>query len=95
MEMIYIVGTTSRRLEISIFQVKILINMLIFFVLLITLSGIFPWEAALLSASFVALILAFLLSYLELVAWWVVGLFLAIILIMIMYIMWSKREPTG
>jgi len=68
------------------------IDVLVFFVLLITLSGSFGWEAGFLTAGFVGIILSLLFSYMGVMSWWLTGFFVGIILVMIAYIIWSNRS---
>ena len=68
------------------------IDILVFLVLLITLSGTFGWEAGMLSAGFIALILTLLFAYMGVVAWTFTGYFIGAIVIMIAYIVWSSSR---
>ena len=68
------------------------INLLIFLVLFITLTTGFGWEAALLSAGFVSLILSIFLMYMELQSMWFTGIIAALILIVFIVTMWSRRD---
>ena len=65
---------------------------LAFLVLLITMVGSFGWEAGLLSAGFVALILSMLFSYMGILSWTFVGMFAGLLVVMIAYIMYSGRN---
>ena len=49
------------------------------------------WEAALMIAAFIGLILGLLLAYANLVAWWVIGVFVGIEIFMILYVYWSSK----
>jgi len=68
------------------------IDVLVFLVLLITLSGAFGWEAGFLTAGFVGIILSLLFSYMGVMSWWLTGFFVGIILVIISYIIWSNRN---
>jgi uncharacterized oligopeptide transporter (OPT) family protein len=50
------------------------------FLVVLTISLVFGFEVALLIAAFTGLILSLLLAYAGLVAWWVVGTYVGIIL---------------
>jgi hypothetical protein len=65
---------------------------LIFAVILISMS-IFSFEAAILTAAFIGLILSLMLAFAGLVGFWVVGTFVGIILFMLLYLNWiNPRE---
>lgn len=64
---------------------------LVWAVILIGFLG-FGIETALLSASFIALIIGTLLVYMGLVGWQWLMMFLGIILFMFFYISWTKRR---
>ena len=66
-------------------------NLMIFLVILITLSVSFGWEAGFLSACFIGLIMSMLLLYMSLAPLWLVGFYVGGIIIMIIYIVW--RNP--
>jgi len=66
-------------------------NIMVFLVIFISLAGSFGWEAGLLSAGFIALLMSIFLVYLGLLSFWVVGTFIALILITAIYIIWSNR----
>jgi hypothetical protein len=68
-----------------------MIDFLVFFVLLISLSGAYGWEAGLLSAGFIGIILSLLFSYMGVMAWSITGIFVGLILFAIMYIVWSRN----
>ena len=68
------------------------IDILVFLVLLITLTVTFGWEAGMLSAGFIGLILTLLFAYMGVLAWSFVGIFTGVIVIMIAYIVWSSRS---
>lgn len=68
------------------------IDLIVFLVLFISLSGTFGWEAGLLTSAFVSMILSLLFLYMGVVGLWIVGIFIGLILITIMYIMWSNRN---
>ena len=67
------------------------INLMIFLVLFISLNQ-YGWEAALMSSAFFGLIISIFLVYMNLVAWWISGMFIGIILLMFMYLAWSSRQ---
>jgi hypothetical protein len=64
---------------------------MIFVVTLLVLIG-WGWEIAILIAAFLGLIISILMTYSHLIAWPYVVQFAAIILIMIVYILWSGRR---
>jgi hypothetical protein len=64
---------------------------LIFFVLFISLSATVGWEAGLLTASFIGLIVGLLFVYAGVMAWWLLSIFVGMILVAIMYIIWSNK----
>ena len=66
-------------------------DLMVFLIIFITLAGQFGWEGALISASFVGLLMTIFLVYLELVSFWVLGVFIATLLMMFIYIIWSNR----
>jgi hypothetical protein len=66
-------------------------DLMIFIILFITMAGAFGWEAGMLSACFAGLLISLFLVYLGLVAWWVVGMFIGMILLIFIYIIWSNR----
>jgi len=68
------------------------INLLVFFVLWISLAGSYGWEASLLASAFVGLILSLLFLYMEVLSLTYVSIFVGLIVIMIMYVMWSSRS---
>lgn len=68
------------------------INMLVFFVLLISLSGLFGWEAAILSSGFISIILSILFVYMGVMSFWIAGAFVGLILAIMMYVIWSNRN---
>ena len=67
------------------------IDLMVFLIIFITLSGQFGWEAGILSASFVGLLMSIFLVYLSLVSFWIVGVFIAILLFMFIYIIWTNK----
>ena len=67
------------------------IVIMVFLVLLITFSSMMVPEGALLASAFLAMLLSLLLVYMGVVAYWVLGVFVGIIIVMIMYIVWSNR----
>jgi len=66
-------------------------DLMVFLVIFITLAGGFGWEAGLLSASFVGLLMTIFLVYLDLVSFWILGVFVALLLLMFIYVIWSNR----
>lgn len=66
-------------------------DIMVFLVLFITLSMNFGWEAGILGASFVGLLMSIFLVYLGLLSFWVIGIFIALIIITFIYIIWSNR----
>ena len=66
-------------------------DLMVFLIIFITLAGQFGWEAGLLSASFIGILMSLFLVYLGLLSLWVLGVFIALIIIMFIYIMWSNR----
>lgn len=67
------------------------INFLVCLVLFITLSSSFGWESALLSSAFIGLLLSVLFAYIGVVPFWIVGFFVASIVLTILYIVLSSR----
>lgn len=67
------------------------IDLLVFFVMFISLTGTFGWEAAILSSGFIGIILSLLFSYMGVLAWKVTGVFVGVIVIIILYILWSNK----
>lgn len=64
---------------------------MIWIIILLTLIY-WGWEIAILSASFIGLILGLLLVYADLIGFRYVSVFIGIILIMFLYIMWSSPK---
>lgn len=60
-------------------------------VLTISLAGAFGWEVAILGSAFIGLVLSILFVYMGVMAWTTTGIFVGILIIMIMYIIWSNR----
>lgn len=67
------------------------IDIMVFLVLFITLSSTFGWESAILSSGFIAMILSILFVYMGVMPFWIAGFFVALIVIMILYIILSSR----
>ena len=67
------------------------IDMMIFLVLFITMAGAFGWEAGILSAGFIGIIMTLLLAYLHLVAFQTAGWFIGVVVIIMIYVIWSNR----
>ena len=67
-------------------------DLMIFLVLFITIAGTSAsWEAGIISASFIGLLISIFLVYLGLASFWSVGVFVGIILLTFIYIIWSNR----
>lgn len=66
-------------------------DIMIFLVLFITLAGTFAWEGAIMSAGFIGLLISIFLVYLGLASFWIVGMFMAIILLVFIYIIWGNK----
>lgn len=66
-------------------------DFMVFIILFITLAGTFGWEAGILSAGFIGILMTIFLAYMHLVSFAFTGYFVAIISIMIIYIIWSNR----
>jgi hypothetical protein len=60
-------------------------------VLFVTLAGVFGFESALLTAGFIGLILALLFAYIGVINYWIVGAFVGVTLVTIIYVIWSNR----
>lgn len=67
------------------------IDLMVFLIIFITLAGTFGWEAGILAASFVGLLMTVFLVYLGLVSFQILGIFIAILLFMFIYIIWSSK----
>jgi len=67
------------------------IDIMVFLIIFITLATQFGWEAGILSASFVGLLMSIFLVYMGLLSFWVVGIFIALIVMTFIYIIWSNR----
>ena len=67
------------------------IDLMVFIVIFITMASGVTWEAALISASFVGILMSLFLVYLGLVSFWIMGIFIALILLMFIYVIWSNR----
>ena len=67
------------------------IDLMIFLILFITLAGAFGWEAGILSAGFIGIIMTLLLAYMNLVSFSTAGWFIGIVVIIMIYILWSNR----
>lgn len=64
---------------------------MVFMVLVASLSAYIVPEGALLAASFIGFLLSMLLAYLGLISFKIVGGMIALIVISVMYIIWSNR----
>lgn len=62
-----------------------------FLVMLVTLSSFMIAEGALLAAAFIAFLAALLLLYMGLISFTTLGIFVGIIILDIIYIIWSNR----
>lgn len=62
-----------------------------FLVVLITLSSFMIAEGALLASAFITFLVAILLLYNGLISFGTLGVFIGMIVLMIMYIIWSNR----
>lgn len=67
------------------------IDVMVFLVLFITMSGAFGWEAGILSAGFIGIVMTLLLAYLHLVSFATAGWFVGIVVIVMIYVIWSNR----
>jgi hypothetical protein len=67
------------------------IDFLVFAVLFITLSVGFGWEVALMSSGFITIILSLLFAYMGVLSWTYTGISIGLILVMIMYVIWSNK----
>lgn len=66
------------------------LDVMLFFIFFISMLN-FGIEVSFIGACFIALIIAFFLAYMSLVAWWFVGIWAGLTLFSIIYIMWSNR----
>lgn len=66
-------------------------DLMIFLVLFITIVGSFGFEAGILSAGFIGLLMTLFLVYLGLVAWNFAGYFIGILVIIMIYVIWSNK----
>jgi len=64
---------------------------MLWIILLLTLL-VYGWEVAMLSSSFVALVIGFFLVYMDLVAWQYLMVFAGILLLMFLYITWVGNK---
>lgn len=64
---------------------------MLFGIMLITLTGSFGWEAGLLASAFFGLVLSIMGLYLGLVGIATIGTFVAMIILMIIYITWANK----
>jgi hypothetical protein len=69
-----------------------MIDFLVFSVLFITLTTQFGWESALLSSSFIGILMSLLFSYMGILSWTFTQFFVGALVVMIFYIMWSNRN---
>lgn len=68
---------------------------MVWIILILVLIG-FGFEVAFVTASFLALIIAFFLVYADLIAWGYIAQFAGILLFMFLYIIWSgKKDRAG
>lgn len=68
-----------------------MITFMVWATILITLAGPFGWEAAILSSGFIGMILSILFVYMGLMAWKIAGMFVGLLMVMIMYVIWSNK----
>jgi len=66
-------------------------NLLIFVVALVSLLG-FGFETAVVTASFIALVIGIFLAYMDLILWKYVLFYVGIILFMIIYIAYNRKS---
>lgn len=67
-------------------------NLMVWFVLMITMAGGFGFEAGLFTASFICLLVGILLSYMGLASTlWAVGPYLAVIIIEMAIVIWKNK----
>jgi hypothetical protein len=66
------------------------INIMLFFIFFITFATSFGWEVALLSAAFISFVIGLLFVYMGVMAWWILGVWLGLIIIGIMYKAWKS-----
>ena len=66
-------------------------DLLVFLVLFISLSSGYGWIAGLLASAFVGFLMTLFLVYLGLVSFWILGGFIALLLFMFIYIIWSSK----
>jgi len=67
------------------------IDFLVTTVIFLTLAGPFGWEAAIMSAGFIGIILSLLFAYMGVMAWSVTGIYVGGLIVMIAYVIWSNR----
>ena len=68
------------------------INIMVFLVMFITVaSSPAGWEAGILSAGFVTIILSLFLTYLGLQSIWITGVMIGLILLVFIYTMWRNK----
>lgn len=68
------------------------IDLLVFFILFISLAGVYGWEVAIMSAGFVGIVLSLLFVYAGVLSYTFAGIFVGVIIAMIMYTIWSNRN---
>jgi len=66
-------------------------DLMVVLIIFITLATNFGWEAGLMSAGFVGLLMSIFLLYLGLISFWIVGTFVALLLFIFVYIIWSAK----
>lgn len=64
---------------------------LIFFIMLITLTGTFGFEAGILTAAFVGFIIGLFFVYAGVMAWYMDAIFVGIIIVMIIYLIGKQN----
>ena len=67
-------------------------NVMVGLIIFISLAGTFGFEAGLMTGAFVAMMMGFMLVYMDLMSINLLGIFIGILVVMIMYIMWNRQE---
>ena len=79
--------------NVSSFNFWVAVIFLIFIVLFIMLIG-YGFEVAILISGFLAMVLSILLVYADLIPWFYILFFAALLLFMFLYIVWSSGRKT-
>lgn len=66
------------------------LNSMLFFIMFLSMLS-FGLETSLLASAFVTLVLAILFSYMGLMAWNLVGIWVGVIILTFIYLMWNSR----